>query len=212
MTNLLIDQAFEPSEHLPAVDQRADPRHRTLLQVARLATIHGDELCILRNVSPGGLRAEVYCTLAAGDPVEFELKTGRRVAGTVVWAEGTAIGVQFDRRVPILSYLAHQAITELGRRVRAPRVHIGEQAVVRVAEREFDVEVIDASQAGMRIRTDRVLFAGGACQVMVNGLGERGALVRWCHDGEVGLQLKRPLAFNEFAAWRKQGKRAAALH
>jgi hypothetical protein len=213
MTDRIIDQHGQPNVGLPAVDQRADQRHRTVLQVAKLATVHGDELCILRNVSAGGLRAEVYCELAPGEPVEFELKTGRRVAGTVVWVEGNAIGVQFDRRVPILSYLAHQAIKELGRRVRAPRVHIGERGLMRVAEREFDIDILDASQGGMRIRTDRVLYAGGACQIVANGLGERAALIRWCRDGEVGLELKRPLAFGEFAAWRKRTKPSAiGLH
>jgi len=204
------DAQLDPEIHLG--EQRADPRHRTVLQVARLATTRGDELCILRNVSAGGLRAEVYCDLAVGEPVEFELRTGRSIAGRVVWADGASIGVEFDRKVPILAYLAHQAIEELGRRVRAPRVQIGEKGVVRVADREFAVYIVDASQAGMCIRTDRVLFAGGACQIHADGLGERGATVRWCHDGEAGLQFKRPLSFHDFAAWRTRGKAVGALN
>jgi hypothetical protein len=193
-------------------EQRSEPRHRTVLQVARLATAHGDELCILRNVSTGGLRAEVYCDLEVGEPVEFELRTGRSIAGRVIWADGASVGVEFDRKVPILAYLAHQAIEELGRRIRAPRVQIGEKGVVRVADREFSVDIVDASQAGMCIRTDRILFTGGACQIHADGLGERGAMVRWCHDGEVGLQFKRPLTFQDFAAWRTRGKAVGALN
>lgn len=204
--------SVESSTSASAVEQRADSRHRTVLQVAKLETAHGDELCILRNVSAGGLRADVYTELAVGDPVRFELKTGRSVAGRVIWTDGSAIGVEFDRKVPILAYLAHQAIEELGRRVRPPRVHIGERGLMRVADREFAVEIIDASQAGMRIRTDRVLFEGGGCRVYADGLGERGATVRWCHDGEVGLQFKQPLQFRDFAAWRTRRKAAEALN
>lgn len=195
----------------PMGDQRADGRHRTVLQVAKLETVHGDELCILRNVSAGGLRADVYRELAVGEPVRFELKTGRSVAGHVAWTDGTAIGVEFDSKVPILAYLAHQAIEELGRRVRAPRVHIGERGYLRVADREFPVDIVDASQAGMRVRTDRVLFEGGACQIIADGLGERGATVRWCRDGCVGLQFKQPLQFRDFAAWRTRGRPAGLL-
>lgn len=187
-------------------DQRSELRHRTVLQVARLATARGDELCILRNVSTGGLRAEVYCNLAVGEPVEFELRTCRSIAGRVIWVDGSSIGVEFDRRVPILAYLAHQAIEELGRRVRAPRVQIGEKGVVRIADREFAVFIVDASQAGICIRTDRVLFEGGACEVNANGLDKRGAIVRWCQNGEAGLQFKRPLSFHDFAAWRTRGR------
>jgi hypothetical protein len=196
----------EQNAALPVGDLRADARHRTVLQVAKLSTERGDELCILRNVSAGGLRAEVYCRLAVGDPVQLELRTGRGMAGHVVWASGSSIGVAFDRKVPILSYLAHQAMQELGRRVRPPRVRIGEPGILRLAEGDFLASIVDASQAGMCIRTDRKLSSGAPCKVVAEGLGERGALVRWCRDGEIGLQLKRPLSFREFAGWRTKVK------
>lgn len=197
----------------PAIgDPRSEPRHRTVLQVARLATTRGDELCILRNVSTGGLRAEVYCHLAVGEPVEFELRTGRSITGRVIWANGTSIGVEFDRNVPILAYLAHQTIEALGRRVRAPRVQIGEKAAVRVADREFAVEIVDASQAGICFRTDRILLEGASCDIDADGLADHGAIVRWCRDGEAGLQFKRPLSFQEFAAWRTRGRARGVLN
>lgn len=204
-------RAADPGKGAPVGDQRAEGRYRTVLQVAKLQTARGDELCILRNVSAGGLRADVYRELAVGEPVRFELKTGRSVAGRVVWTDGPAIGVEFDRKVPILAYLAHQAIEELGRRVRPPRVHIGERGLMRVGDREFAVEIIDASQAGMRVRTDRVLSEGGECQVISDGLGERGAIVRWCHSGFAGLQFKQPLQFRDFAAWRTRNKPTGQL-
>lgn len=199
-----------PNTPKPAGDQRADVRHRTVLQVAKLATERGDELCILRNVSAGGLRAEVYCRLSVGDRVQLELRTGRGMRGRVVWVSGSSIGVEFDRKVPILSYLAHQAMRELGRRIRAPRVRIGEPGILRVPEGDFPADIVDASQGGMRLRTDRALSAGSACRVVAEGLGERGALVRWCREGQIGLQLKRPLCFHEFAQWRTRTKSPGA--
>jgi len=212
MTTFPSDRKGRSPPVAPIPDQRTDARHRTVLQVAKLATVHGDQLCILRNVSAGGLEAVVYCDLAVGDPVQFELRTGRDMAGRVVWAKGSSIGVAFDRKVPILAYLTHQAIQEMGRRARPPRVRIDEQGVLRVAEREFPIGIVDASQGGMRIRTDRVLVAGGPCQIVADGLGERGALVRWCRDGEVGVQLKQPLSFHEFAQWRIPKLRPASLN
>ena len=202
------NQSLQP-ESIPALvgDRRADERHRTILQVAKLSTVQGDELCILRNLSAGGLRAEVYRELSVGEPVRFELKTGRSMTGHVAWVDGLSIGVEFDRRIPIMPYLTHQVIGELGRRIRPPRVQVREPALLRVADREFAVEIVDASQAGMRVKTDRVLYEGGACQVVAEGLGTRGVIVRWCHDGEVGLQLKQPLSFRDFAAWRTRGVR-----
>jgi hypothetical protein len=208
MTAFLSDRTgrVQPNAVMPAGDQRADARHRTVLQVAKLETARGDELCILRNVSAGGLEAVVYSDLAIGDAVRFELRTGRSMAGRVVWTNDSSIGVAFDRKVPILSYLAHQAIEEMGRRVRSPRVRIAEPGILRLPDGDILAGIVDASQAGMRIRTDRNLTAGRECQVVAEGLGVRGALVRWCRDGEAGLQLKQPLGFREFAQWRTKVK------
>jgi hypothetical protein len=196
----------------PAGDQRADERHRLVLQVAKLATAQGDELCILRNVSAGGLQAVVYRSFAVGERVTFEFRTKRRMPGRVVWATGSLIGVAFDRKVPILAYLAHQAIEEMGRRVRPPRIRIGEQGILCVADRIFPVVIVDASEAGMRIGTGEILSVGETCRVAADGLGDRGAVVRWCSDGEIGLQLDQPLAFREFGRWRTWNMRPARLN
>lgn len=212
MATFLTDRKGRAPPTAVIPDQRTDVRHRTVLQVAKLATVHGDQLCILRNVSAGGLEAVVYCDLAIGDPVQFELRTGRGMAGRVVWARDSSIGVAFDRKVPILAYLAHQAIEEMGRRVRSPRVRINETGVLRVADRELPISIVDASQAGMRFRTDRVLSAGQPCKIVADELGERGAIVRWCREGEVGVQLKQPLSFHEFAQWRAAKLRPASLN
>src|SRR3569623_236087 len=168
------NQSLQP-ETIPALvgERRADERHRSILQGGKLATVQGDELCILRNLSAGGLRAEVYRELSVGEPVRFELKTGRSMTGHVAWVDGLSIGVEFDRRIPIVPYLTHQVIGELGRRIRPPRVQVREPALLRVADREFAVVIVVASHAGFRVMTDGVLYDGGAVLVCAEGLGSR---------------------------------------
>lgn len=206
MAILLCDQTRKAqlTAGTPAGDQRADERHQTVLQVAKLATDRGDELCILRNVSAGGLQAVVYCQLAVGDPIRFVLRTGRSMTGRVVWTSGSTIGVAFDRKVPILTYLVHQAIEEMGREPRPPRIRLDEPAVLRIADREFPIDLVDASLTGMRIRTDEALSRDDLCRIVAGGLGEREMVTRWHRDGEAGLRFARPLGFREFALWRKQ--------
>jgi hypothetical protein len=205
----IVDR-LPPDASMP--DRREDLRHRTVLQIAKLETLQGDQLCILRNVSAGGLEAVVYCDLAVGDPVQFELRTGRCMAGLVVWTKGSSIGVAFDQKVPILSYLTHQAIQEMGRRVRSPRVRMNEPGRLRIAGGEFAIDIQDASQAGMRIRTNRVLAVGEPCHIAAGGFSERSAFVRWSRDGEVGIQLNRPLSFSEFGQWRAPRLRGNSLN
>lgn len=195
-----------------ASEQRVDERHRTVLQVAKLATAQGEELCILRDVSGGGFQAVVYRNLAVGDVVSLELRTGRRMAGRVAWTNGSLIGAAFDQKVPILSYLAHQAFAEMGRGARPPRVRIDEPAALRVGTGVSAVDIIDASQAGMRVRSEHVLSAGNIVQIAADGLGERSASICWCRDGEVGLRFKQPLSFRDFGQWRTHKVRGRSVN
>ena len=48
--------------------------------------------------------------------------------------------------------------------------------------------------------------------IVADDLGERGAIVRWCLDGETGLQLKQPLSFHEFARWRTRSLHPHSLN
>ncbi len=61
-------------------------------------TERSQELCILRDISDTGLRAELYCNGQPGDAVLFEMRTGHRISGGSPGSANRSIGVQFDTR------------------------------------------------------------------------------------------------------------------
>jgi hypothetical protein len=186
-----------------AAERRCNSRHATVLQIAKLSTDRCEELCILRDISPHGLRAEVYYPMNIGDRVSFELKTGRRVSGRVIWRDGKSIGVEFDSRVPVLAILAHQTLDELGYKARQPRLRTDAPAQLYIDDGAVPVRLCNVSQAGTRISVDRILRVGVRCEIALEGLGRRKAIVRWYRNGAAGVMFLQPMSYPEFAAWRQ---------
>lgn len=193
---LILDRAAER-------ERRSGPRHVKVLKVAKLGFGAHEELCIVRDISSGGLKAEVYYPLAAGDPVSVELNEGNPVAGHVVWRTDDLVGVAFERPISVISVIAHRTLDRLGRKVRRPRLRADFTAAVVTDSGEREVAVRDVSQAGMKILTDRPIPLGALCELRLPGVDTRRAFARWNRDGHAGLQFALPMTYPEFAAWRR---------
>src|SRR5579875_2929966 len=62
-------------------DRRRDTRHLTILRVGALIGTEGRELCLIRNISAGGLMAHVYSRHENGERVAIELKGNQQTPG-----------------------------------------------------------------------------------------------------------------------------------
>ncbi|QJU58924.1 PilZ domain-containing protein [Sphingomonas sp. AP4-R1] len=193
---LNYEEVGEPHE------RRRAARHTTVFQVAKLCTARSEELCILRDISDTGLRAEIYCHVEPGEPVVLEMRTGHRLNGTVVWNREPSIGVQFDAPISVPEVLAHCSFDDRIGRMRPPRIDVTMPGLVLSGRQLIDVEICNISQAGMKITTAEPLLAGSDVTVRLAGIGQRGAKVRWFREGQAGLQLLQALTYAEFAAWR----------
>jgi hypothetical protein len=203
MSSYLPAGSTPPSGPPGQVERRRDVRHATTLQVAKLATRRGEELCILRDISPGGAKVMVYHPLTPGEPVVLALKTAHEIAGRVAWCSDDIVGITFDRRIAVLELLAHRALNRFGQRIRPPRLTVDLAAVLEVDDGCTDVRIRDVSQAGMRITANRLVKDDQHCALDIPAMGKRQAIVRWCRNGEAGIALKQPLTYSEFAAWRQ---------
>ena len=179
-------------------------RHTTVFQIARLCTAHLDELCILRDISPDGLRADVYCPVTAGEPITIELRTGHEVSGKVAWTQDRAIGVAFDEPTPIATMLTHCSFDDRLDKIRPLRIAVDIPAILCIGEREISVRVRNISQAGMKIGADERLRPDERCEIRIPQFDRHGVIVRWSRDGESGLMLVQPMTYIEFAAWRQR--------
>lgn len=104
-----MDQfSFDPSSGAVAEDptgQRAGSRDSLLLtaQIRHAGLPEGKQVRV-RNLSPGGLMAELNPPLASGTPVEVEVRGIGWVGGRIAWAAEGRVGIAFDSEIdPMLA-------------------------------------------------------------------------------------------------------------
>ena len=131
-----------------AADRRRNIRLTTVLQIAKIITRRRQELCILRDISPNGLKAEIYHPVAIGESVTVEFRTGHTAPGEVVWARGAFIGVAFSQEVSVDGVLSRSAFADGLGRIRPSRLTVELTGRLRSGEEDVDIRVADISLAG----------------------------------------------------------------
>lgn len=193
-----------PSAPQPGQERR-DARTLTLLLVGRIVGERTDGLCRVRNISAGGLMAEVFTRFETGDTARIELRNGQSVAGTVRWTKDGGLGLQFEERVDDLGEVLAEP-RPLSRRaglqqVRAPRLLTDCSADIQLDGHHHHAAVTNLSQCGARLATAAAVEPDTLLTLTIAGLPAVSAAVRWVRDGEAGLSFLTPLAFATLARW-----------
>ena len=196
------ETTFSFSERAPQPgERRRDPRHLTILRVGALIGPSGRELCLIRNISAGGLMAHVYSQHAEGEQVAVELKGHAPIGGSVVWVEESNIGIAFDEQIDVADMLSSQALADSGWRPRLPRIEVDRLATVRSGARVCGVNTRDISQGGVKVETDAPLEVGAQVVLTLDKFRPVQGVVRWCGEGFAGIAFHQLLPFGELMAW-----------
>jgi hypothetical protein len=191
------------AKEVPVQERRRSIRHTTVMQIAKIRLDSGrEELCMLRDISPEGLKAELYVPVAPGTHIQIELRTGHMLGGEIAWAESDLIGVSFDEPMPMAAMMAHCSFDERMGALRPPRLNVDMNGVLKIGIEERVVRIGNISQAGAQVGADEPLQPGSPCAIALPGLHARAATVRWWRDGQAGLQLSEPFDYPAFAEWR----------
>lgn len=191
-------------------DGRTDPRLMTMLPVAKLIGGDRQDLCRIRNISAGGISAEVTTAQAVGTIVEIELGAHQRIPGEIVWVRGSSVGIRFDSRVDLRQLLADRRPVE-GRTPRPPRLEISCGATVRIGDRYHRVDVQDISLGGMKVALGDWQSVGKTVQVSIESFRTVKGRVAWFKGGQAGIVFDRDLKFEELAAWLGKRVEIASL-
>lgn len=177
-------------------------RVTTILLMGKMVSRHGESLCRIRNLSSGGLMAEVHVPLVEDDAVQIELKAGDRLSGRVRWTREGRMGIAFDAPVEVGTLLAKATVrtAEQGL-VRAPRFTVDCPVELRVDGRRHAGRLVNVSQGGARLETELETEQDQLLTLAIPGLPERRGGVRWIGDGALGLFFVEPLAFDELGLW-----------
>ena len=188
----LSDAPPEPS------DRRDGERHLTLFRVGSVTIGDRRELCLIKNISAGGMMIRAFGSIAEGTALSVELKSGQPVTGRVTWVKGQNIGVVFDQAVDVIDILSASAD---GPRPRMPRIEVACVATLRDGANIYRLPAADISQGGLKLQGDPSLEHGCDLSVSLPGLPPQPASLRWQADGHIGISFNRLIPLAELVAW-----------
>ncbi|MCY7271612.1 MAG: PilZ domain-containing protein [Sphingomonas bacterium] len=179
-------------------DRRDGERHLTLFRVGAMTVDGRRELCLIRNISEGGMMIRPYCDLTEGTALTIELKTGYSVPCTVAWLSEGSVGVEFANPVDVVEILS---TAQEGPRPRMPRIEVECFATVRDGALVHRMRVHDVSQGGVKLESMVMIDAGVDLVVSLPGLDPQSAAVRWNEDGYLGVTFNRLLPLAQLVDW-----------
>lgn len=165
-------------------DRRYAQRYVSLLRVGALVIDGRRELCLIRNVSAGGMMIRPYSPIDVGTTVSVELKHGARIDGVAQWSDRGLVGIAFDTAIDVLAFLNS---TGLEARPRMPRIEIDCTTTVRHGETVFRARVVNISQGGICINSPVDLAIDGDAVVSLPGLRAAAGVVKWKEDDLFGI-------------------------
>ncbi len=190
-------------------ERRTGDRLIPLLKVSKLVSESGERLIRVRNISAGGVMAEVSECPSVGEHVSVELSS-QKIPSTVVWVRDGLVGLKFDQNVDLGELLAGRKPRH-GFRPRPPRLNVHCKASVRLGSVYYTVEVHDISLAGMKVEPIEEYCVGREVTVVVESLRPIKGEVRWFSDRRAGIVFKKPLDFDELAEWVAKRLEVASL-
>ena len=210
------DEAFEStsfslSTAVPRPEERRnDPRNVASLRVAKLTEASGREQLIrVRNVTGGGLMAEVGYPLSVGDQIVLELSS-QKIPASVVWTREGTMGAKFDQSVDLGELLAGRKPRH-GFRPRPPRLEVDCKATLKLGKTYYTVDVHDISLGGLKVEPIDEYCLGKQVVVVVESLRPIRGEVRWFSDRKAGIVFDKPMKFEELAEWVGKRLELAAL-
>ncbi len=161
-------------------DRRKGERHVSLLRVGALLIGDRRELCLIRNISAGGMMIRPYSPIETGTALSVELKQGDMVSGVAQWCEDGLVGVAFDEPIDVVALLSGTGDKP---RPRMPRIDLGCSALLRYEGEVHRVEVLNISQGGICLRVPASLTVDSDVVVTLEGLHAAAGVVKW-RDGD----------------------------
>lgn len=188
-------------------ERRGGDRLTTLYRVGSLSIGGQRELCLIKNISAGGMMVRAYCHIPAGTRLTVELKCGQPIAGVVNWTRDLHVGIGFEDPIDVLDILGNGAGAN---RPRLPRIAIDRFVAVRDGALTHRLRLCDISQGGMKVQCDAGLASGSDVVVTLAGMEPLHGVVRWAADGQVGINFNAMLALPLLVAWIHEQQSGAA--
>lgn len=190
-------------------DRRDGERLLTLYRVGSLLIGDRRELCLIKNISAGGMMIRAYGPIAERARLSIELKCGEPISGHATWTRGANVGIAFDSPIDVIDILT----ASLDRpRPRMPRVEIDAMVTVRDGASLHRLRARDISQGGIKLDGGAQLAPDTAVVVSIPGLAPEPAVVRWSIGGQMGIAFNRLMTLSRLVEWLQERRAPATSH
>lgn len=196
-----------PPAQVSTSDRRDGERHMTLYRVGSILVDQRRELCLIKNISAGGMMIRIYCPLIEGTKLSIELKSGQPIEGMVSWVKDQHAGVEFDRKIDVIDILS---ASMGGPRPRMPRIETDCHATLRHGANVLRVRVCDISQGGAKVVCQSGLPPGTDIVISLPELEPQPGVACWFEGGHMGIAFNRLLPLAELVTWLKDRRESQA--
>lgn len=189
-------------------NRRAGERHMTLFRVGSFQVNGRRELCLIRNISAGGMMIRAYCELKPDMQLAVELKSGLPISGTVSWVRDHFAGVAFATPIDVVEFLS---ATQDGPKPRMPRIEADCFAIIRDGGVQHRARLCDISQGGAKLECAALIRGGTPVVASIAGFEPIAAVTCWSTGEHIGLSFNRLLPLAKMVEWLRSQRDGSPL-
>ena len=177
-------------------EQRDAKRFTLLIRAAKLITEQGEFLCVIRDVSETGLSVTLFHELPDCNRLVIQFQNGDRHNAELVWQREGRAGFRFTEPADVVRIIESPSAFSK----RPVRVTLELAAILQVGLERHPVQLIDISQQGARVSCEMAQPIDRPVKLLVEGMPETDAKIRWRRAGECGLVFENTFQLGELAA------------
>lgn len=187
-------------------NQRREDRYFKYANSAQLRFRRKRAQVTLVNLSSHGAMVRGDAELRVGERIDFQVDDCAPIRAQVRWVRGGDVGLEFLSEMLVFAPADGHSLAVSGRRAgeqppriavrgdREPRQHLLWAGTFYFQNETRPVRIYNISPNGASIVCDEELLAGTACVLEFAGGGANAVQgrVRWCRDGQIGIQFEQP--------------------
>ncbi len=193
--DIVAAQPDDRDQQTDCADMRVAPRITMLIRPAKVTTLEGEFVCVIRDVSATGVSVRLFHSPPIGQRATLETEAGQTLEMERVWVRGTDAGFRFADPIDVAELISGQ--TRFPK--RKLRLKIELPVIVSVVGKEHHAIVRNLSQQGARIECDERIAIDQIVRVRAENLPEVRAKVRWRRGRDYGLVFEDTFLLAEFA-------------
>jgi len=188
------------------VERRTSRRVIALIRPGKLVVDGREYLCVVKDLSPGGVKLRLFHTLPPHGRLHVEFDNGEMREVRVLWQQGDLAGFAFSQEADVGALLAPPSGTPR----RPPRIAVRFDAALSAGSLRTSVVVRDLSQRGACIECSGWLMIDELVRIESACMPTLHAKIRWRRPPHYGVVFEQTFRLDELARYCSEMAEGAA--